>query len=107
MPEGQSGSHDQNESVDSLWISPDAALKAAADQTYNIVFATRCNLAKVGSGATVAEALENAQREQIVPVEPDVTILDDSRVSFKIPLEAGYGFEEEIEINGPTVVRRT
>ena len=81
--------------------------KGAADQTYNIVFATRCNLAKVGRGATVVEALENAQREQIVPVEPDVTILDDNRVSFKIPLEAGYGFEEEIEINGPTVVQRT
>ena len=107
VPEGQSGSHDRVESVDSLWISPDAALKAAADQTYNIVFATRCNLAKVGRGATVVEALENAKREQIVSVEPDVTILDDKRVSFKIPLEAGYGFEEEIEIDGPTVVQRT
>ena len=107
VPEGQSGSHDQEESVDSLWISPDAALKGAADQTYNIVFATRCNLAKVGRGATVMEALENARHEQIVPVEPDVTILDNDRVSFKIPLEAGYGFEEEIEVGGPTIVQRT
>ena len=107
VPEGQSGSHDQKEAVDSLWISPDAALKGAADRIYNIVFATRCNLAKVGRGATVVEALETAQREQIVSVEPDVTILDDNRVSFKIPVEAGYGFEEEIEINGPTVIQRT
>ena len=107
VPEGQSGSHDQKEAVDSLWISPDAALKGAADRIYNIVFATRCNLAKVGRGATVVEVLETAQREQIVPVEPDVTILDDNRVSFKIPVEAGYGFEEEIEINGPTVIQRT
>ena len=106
-PEGQSGSHDQTESVDSLWITPDAALQGAADQTYNIVFATRCNLAKIGRRATVVEALETAHRNQIVPVEPDITILDDHRVSFKIPLEAGYGFDEEIETNGPTFVRRT
>ncbi|MAI10091.1 MAG: hypothetical protein CBD27_02355 [Rhodospirillaceae bacterium TMED167] len=106
-PEGQLGSHDQSESVDSLWISPGAALKGAADQTYNIVFATRCNLAKVGRRATVAEALETAQDEHIIPVEPEITILDDNRVSFKIPPDAGYGFDEEIETNGPTVVRRS
>ena len=106
-PEDQSGSHDQTESVDSLWISPDAALNGAADQTYNIVFATRCNLSKVGRGATVAEALETAKREPIVPVEPDITVLDDNRVSFKIPMEAGYGFDEEIETNGPTVIWRS
>jgi len=88
-------------------ISPDAALNGAADQTYNIVFATRCNLSKVGRGATVAEALETAKREPIVPVEPDITVLDDNRVSFKIPMEAGYGFDEEIETNGPTVIWRS
>lgn len=107
VPEGQSGSHDKMESVDSLWISPESALKGAADQTYNIVFATRCNLAKVGRAANVTEALETAQRNQIVTVEPDITILDDDQVSFRIPMEAGYGFDVEIETNGPTVVRST
>ena len=106
-PEGQSGSHDQTESVDSLWISPDAALKGAADQSYKIVFATRCNLAKVGRRATVAEALETAQDDDIVPVEPDITVLDDNRVSFKLPADAGYGIVEEIETNGPTVAARS
>jgi len=106
-PEGQLGSHDNSESVDSLWITPPAALKGAAENTYNIVFATRSNLAKVGRSGTVEEALETARGETIVPVEPEITILDDERVSFKIPLEAGYGFDEEIEINGPTVVRRS
>ena len=43
-------------------------------------FATRCNLAKVGRWSDVAEALENAKRDPIVPVEPCIKILDDNRV---------------------------
>ena len=105
-PEGQLGSHDQTESVDSLWISPDSALKGASENIYNIVFATRSNLMKVGRAADVADALETAQRDQIVTVEPEITELDDDRISFKIPREAGYGFSEQIEKNGPTVVQR-
>ena len=103
-PEGQLGSHDKSESVDSLWITPQAALKSAAEKTYNIVFATRANLAKVARSSTVEEALKSARSEMIVPVEPKIDILDDKRVSFKIPIEAGYGFDEVIETDGPTVV---
>ncbi len=105
-PEGQLGSHDNSESVDSLWITPETALKASVENKYNIVFATRSNLSKVGRANTVEEALEAARGDTIVPVDPDITILDDDRVSFKIPIEAGYGFDEQIETNGPTVVRR-
>ena len=61
-------------------------LKGAADRIYNIAL-QHVVIRKVGRGATVVEVLETAQREQIVPVEPDVTILDDNRVSFKIPVK--------------------
>ena len=105
-PEDQQGSHDQGESVDSLWISPDKPLQAAADQDFKIVFATRMNLKKAGRATTVDEALAAAAADTIVPVEPHVTRADEG-IIFRIPEEAGYGLTEHLETDGATRVPKT
>ena len=103
-PDGQMGSHDNSESVDSLWINPDEALGGARNKAHNIVFATRMNLRKLGRSNTVDLALTVARADNIVTVEPVISRLN-SKVVFSIPLEAGYGIDQEIETDeGPTKV---
>ena len=89
-PASQLASHDHIESVDSLWVTPAAALKEQAQGNRTIVFATRLNLAKLGESTTVAAATTNAQTSNIVTVEPTVDVAEGGRV-FNVPAEAGYG----------------
>ena len=105
VPEGQVGSHDNLETVDSLWINPSKALAAAADQTYKIPFATRMNLAKLGYSDDVRQALALAKANQIITVEPEV-IRGKESTTFRIPLEAGYGIEQETETNNIPIVSK-
>lgn len=100
-PEGQKGSHDNSETVDSLWINPAKALAGAKNKIYNIVFATRMNLRKLAKSESVFSAFELAKLDQIVTVEPKI-VYDNDRVTFRIPLEAGYDIDEQTEIKGPT-----
>ena len=100
LAEAQLGSHDNSETVDSLWINPAKALIAAKDKTYNIVFATRMNLRKLAKSEDVHTAFVSARLNKIVTVEPEV-VYDKNRVTFRIPFEAGYDISEEIENNVP------
>ena len=103
-PDGQMGSHDNSESVDSLWINPDEALGGARNKAHDIVFATRMNLRKLGRSDTVDLALTVSRGDNIVTVEPVISRLN-GEVAFSIPLEAGYGIDKEIETDdGPTKV---
>ena len=88
--------HDGHESVDSIWISPNDALKGTEEGRYKLVFATQMNLQKLARSATVAEALAAAQASQVVTVLPRSTKLDDTRRKLLIPEEAGYGGSEFI-----------
>ena len=63
--------HDGHESVDSLWIRPQDAARAAKEGTYNIIFPTLCNLQKLDMSSTVTEAIEAARASQIVEVLPN------------------------------------
>ena len=101
-PDGQMGSHDNSESVDSLWINPAQAIDGARNRAYNIVFVTRMNLRKLGRSDTVDLALTVARGDKIVTVEPVISRVS-GEVTFSIPLEAGYGINQEIETdNYPT-----
>lgn len=102
-PYGQEGSHDNSESINSMWISPDKALAGARSGLYNIVFATRMNLLKLGRSAKVDIALNLAKNDKIVTVEPKIEKTE-AGVSFTIPLEAGYGIGTELETDGSTKV---
>jgi len=96
VPVGQIGSHDNSETVDSLWINPTKALAGARQQTYKIPFATRMNLTKLAKSDDVNKALKAAKLDRIITVEPEV-IRGKESITFRIPREAGYGIEEDTE----------
>lgn len=95
-PADQVAVHDGEESVDSLWITPGAALTVAgsasgtATRTGKLEFVTRRNLEKLSRQRTVAEALAAARASRIVTVQPVVEETGAGRRAH-LPLDAGYG----------------
>jgi 8-oxo-dGTP pyrophosphatase MutT (NUDIX family) len=81
--------HDGHESVDSVWITPDNALKGNADGTYTIIFPTRVNLEMLGESSNVADALRAAADRNIVSILPWSEKRDDGTY-ICIPQDAGY-----------------
>ncbi len=81
--------HDGHESVDSLWIRPQDAERAAKEGTHNIIFPTLCNLQKLGMSSTVTEAIEAARASEIVQVLPKREKQGDD-FFLALPEAAGY-----------------
>lgn len=93
-PARQLAKHDGSENVDSVWITPADACKAADEGTYTIIFPTRVNIEKLDRmGKDVATAMANIDKDKVVTVLPKVTPIEGGRI-MKIPEEAGYGFSE-------------
>ena len=91
-PPAQAALHDGGEAVDSLWITPDAALAGHQAARFDVVLPTELNLLKLGRAATVAEALASAGAARSVTVHPETTPTA-TGVTIRIPLEAGYGVD--------------
>jgi 8-oxo-dGTP pyrophosphatase MutT (NUDIX family) len=89
-PPDQVAAHDGEESVDSLWTTPAAALALAEARERTLLFPTLMNLRKLGRSASVAQALERARREPVVTVLPRAERGPEGAV-VRIPPEAGYG----------------
>ncbi len=87
--------HDGSESVDSVWIRPQAALEEAEAGKRTVIFPTRMNVEKVGRSANVAHAIEEARKAPIVTVEPKVTKNEAGEPILRIPVEAGYCVTDE------------
>ncbi|MCH7960196.1 MAG: NUDIX hydrolase [Candidatus Hydrogenedentes bacterium] len=94
-PGDQVAAHDGEESVDSVWISPEAALADAESGARTIMFPTRCNLMVLGESTTVDEAIEKARARGVVTVEPTVEQTD-GKVYVNIPADAGYSLTREL-----------
>ncbi len=90
-PAEQIGAHDGTESVDSVWLTPEAALAGAESGTYKLVFATSMNLKKLDRFADADAALKAAQRAAVVTVTPEVLHVEGTRRRLRIPIEADYG----------------
>jgi 8-oxo-dGTP pyrophosphatase MutT (NUDIX family) len=88
-PADQLGAHDGTESVDSIWVRPNAAVEGARNGKFKLVFATERNLIKLGRHDTTAAALDAAAKERVVTVLPEIIRGETSR-QLKIPAEAGY-----------------
>ena len=88
-PADQLGAHDGTESVDSVWVNPNAAVEGAKTGKFKLVFATERNLIKLGKQSTTAATLDAARKERVVTVLPEVIRGETSR-QLKIPAEAGY-----------------
>jgi 8-oxo-dGTP pyrophosphatase MutT (NUDIX family) len=89
-PEDQAALHDGEESVDSVWTTPSAALADRAAGRRTIIFPTLLNLRKLGESASVAEALERARRSPVVTVLPRMERDAGGARTLRIPPEAGY-----------------
>jgi 8-oxo-dGTP pyrophosphatase MutT (NUDIX family) len=91
-PADQVGAHDGKESVDSIWVSPGAALEGATTGRFKLLFPTTRNLIKLGRQTTALGAIEAARKDKIVTVLPQI-LTQDGRRKLKIPAEAGYDGE--------------
>ena len=81
--------HDGHESVDSVWISPNDAIKGNANGTYTIIFPTRVNVEMLGESSNVTDAMRAAKDRNIVSILPWSEHRDDGTY-ICIPEDAGY-----------------
>lgn len=88
-PEDQIALHDGSESVDSVWIQPQAAIDEAKAGKRTLVHATTKNLELLAEGKTVVGALSQATERKIVTVQPWVEARDGKKY-LHIPEGAGY-----------------
>ncbi|HTE81668.1 MAG TPA: NUDIX hydrolase, partial [Reyranella sp.] len=88
-PEDQLALHDGSESVESVWIGPQAAIDEATAGKRTLVHATTKNLELLAEGGTVTGALSQASERKIVTVQPWVEQRDGKRF-LHIPEGAGY-----------------
>ncbi len=93
-PANQVGAHDGSESVDSIWISPAAALSEAAAKRLTIIFPTRMNLQKLSQFKDVASALDLSRKQKVVSVLPWIENRDGVQYLVINP-DAGYGAVSE------------
>ena len=88
-PEGHLGSHDGQESVDSIWISPQQALSDADNGKLKVIFPTRMNLMRLAQYASVEEAIVATKQQEVVRVVP-WTEQKEAGAMLCIPENAGY-----------------
>ncbi|MBL4583208.1 MAG: hypothetical protein JKX83_01195 [Pseudomonadales bacterium] len=93
-PEDHVALHDGGELVDSVWITVDDAMKGSESGKYTIIFPTKLNLLKLGTSATVKQAIERVNNETTVTVEP-VRVTTDEGMFLTIPEGAGYPVTRE------------
>ena len=86
--------HDGHESVDSVWISPQDAMKGAKEGTYTIIFPTLMNVELLGESGSVAAAMDDAVNRPLVPVLPWTEKREDGNY-LCIPAEAPYSVVEQ------------
>jgi hypothetical protein len=89
-PPDQVALHDGGESVDSIWITPQAALAEAEAGRRTIIFPTLMNLNLLGLAHGVADALARARRAPVVTVRPALVRTPEGKPELRIPAEAGY-----------------
>lgn len=92
-PPDQIGRHDGRESVDSVWLSPRAALEAAESGRFTLPFPTIRNLIKLDKLGGARAALAFARATPVVTVMPEMTRLDGGGHRLRIPSAAGYDGE--------------
>ena len=93
-PEEHLAVHDGREAVESIWITPQQALKDAAIGRFKLIFATAKNLEKLARPRTAEDAVVAARQSKIVTVLPQARKLEGTRRLMRIPADADYGGSE-------------
>lgn len=94
LPPGQVPVHDEFETVDTVWVRPDEALRRAAAGEFEIIFPTMKNLEAVGRFVTGADLLEAAAAVERVPTVLPRVVADHR--GFRILLPGDPGYEEAV-----------
>jgi 8-oxo-dGTP pyrophosphatase MutT (NUDIX family) len=92
-PKDHIGRHDGHESVDSIWLTPRAALDGAETGRFTLPFPTIRNLIKLDKLRTAQAAMDFARTTPVVTVVPQLTRNESGGSRLKIPKEAGYDGE--------------
>ncbi len=71
-PPGQTGRHDEWETVDSQWISPAAALERNAAGEFDLMNVTKMQLQRLATNPTYAEVVQMAANNRSFPVHRPV-----------------------------------
>lgn len=90
-PVGQVGLHDGRESIESVWVRPQAA---ADDPTWRVVFPTKCNLVKLAQWQNVSAALDAARAGPPRTISPWIEMTPQGRM-LCITEDAGYPVTRE------------
>jgi hypothetical protein len=85
---------DGSETVDAVWIHPDAAVAAAREGRRTIIFPTRLNLEMLAEAQSADDAMARSGKRKIVTVLPVVTQEAEGPV-LRIPEDAGYAVTME------------
>jgi 8-oxo-dGTP pyrophosphatase MutT (NUDIX family) len=93
-PADQVALHDGHESVDSVWINPAEAMRAAEDGRYTVIFPTLRQVEKLARASSPADAIERARTSRIVTVLPWTEQRTDGNY-LCIPVDAGYDVSEQ------------
>jgi len=101
-PADQVAVHDGEESLDSLWTRPQAAIDAFVAGGYQVMFPTYCNLTKLDRSETVRDALDTARTAPVVTVLGQHRKLPDGSRRVIIPKAAGYGVTEVPDRSEPS-----
>ena len=88
------GQHDGHESVDSVWITPEEAVRQAESGTFTMIFPTKMNMLKLARYATLEKALQGARSESLVTITPWVEERN-GELTLCIPEHAGYPVTSE------------
>jgi 8-oxo-dGTP pyrophosphatase MutT (NUDIX family) len=92
-PPDQVALHDGYEAVDSVWVTPAAALDRADAGACQLRFPTRMNLQKLGRHRSTAAAMEAARTSRVVTVMTKQERVCGAVRVLRIPKEADYGGE--------------
>jgi 8-oxo-dGTP pyrophosphatase MutT (NUDIX family) len=75
-PPGQTGGHDDKETVDSIWISPQEALVRNAAKEFDLMNVTRIQLEMLARHGSKAAVVDWAGKKQAFPVHRPVVPVD-------------------------------
>jgi 8-oxo-dGTP pyrophosphatase MutT (NUDIX family) len=92
-PEGQIGVHDDQELVDSCWLTPAQAFADLDAEKIRLVFATRSHLRLLAKSRSVDEALEAARMRPLPVVQPE-PFMSPAGPALRIPAGIGYDVTE-------------
>lgn len=90
-PDAQEPLHDDNETVDSLWVNPAEALAMAERRELMMIPPTVANVRYLSRFATTAELLADAATITAPPaIQPRLVVQDGKVVGVKLPGEPGF-----------------